>query len=286
MSVSTITMGLSAIAVCICSPQLLSVSPLLCVCFHHCCVYMTTILQIPLSPWHLTTFQLFILPGEERFVGLWYLSLWTMKNIPLEKLVFKFRGNTGQQVLQRLPINSGMYDVLKVYLSSHLIIQKDFFLEIAENSSVQHRKCCSIHNVPNMHSFNFLIIFKSLAVLSLHCFAWTFSNCSRQGLLSSFSAQAPLQQLLLLQSTGSRVRGLQQLWLVHLVAPWHMQSSQTRDPTCVFCIGRWILNPQTIRKSNMHIFYSNKMRETNHQIDDCKIRRWVSNIQLNIYRLR
>ena len=28
------------------------------------------------------------------------------------------------------------------------------------------------------------------------------------------------------------------------------------------------------------------MRETNHQIDDCKMRRWVSNTQLSIYRLR
>ena len=26
-----------------------------------------------------------------------------------------------------------------------------------------------------------------------------------------------------------------------LVAPWHMDSSQTRNRTCVPCIGRWIL---------------------------------------------
>ena len=32
-------------------------------------------------------------------MGLWYLSLWTMKNIPLKELVFKIRGKTGQQVV-------------------------------------------------------------------------------------------------------------------------------------------------------------------------------------------
>ena len=42
--------------------------------------------------------------------------------------------------------------------------------------------------------------------------------------------------------SGSRVHGLQQLWLVGLVAPWHVASSQTRDRTCVALIGRRILN--------------------------------------------
>ena len=35
--------------------------------------------------------------------------------------------------------------------------------------------------------------------------------------------------LLLSYSMGSRVRELQQLWRVGLVAPWHVESSQTRD---------------------------------------------------------
>ena len=33
-----------------------------------------------------------------------------------------------------------------------------------------------------------------------------------------------------------------------LVAPWHVESSQTRDGTHVLCIGRWILSHQTTRK--------------------------------------
>ena len=33
--------------------------------------------------------------------------------------------------------------------------------------------------------------------------------------------------------------GLQWLWHMGLVASWHVESSQTRDWTCVPCIGRW-----------------------------------------------
>ena len=30
--------------------------------------------------------------------------------------------------------------------------------------------------------------------------------------------------------------------VVGLIAPWHVESSQTRDCTCIPCIGRWIFN--------------------------------------------
>ena len=33
-----------------------------------------------------------------------------------------------------------------------------------------------------------------------------------------------------------------------LAALWHVGSSRTRDPTCVSCIGRWILNYWTTRE--------------------------------------
>ena len=33
-----------------------------------------------------------------------------------------------------------------------------------------------------------------------------------------------------------------------LVAQWHVESSQTKDPACVPCIGRWVLNHWTTRK--------------------------------------
>ena len=51
-----------------------------------------------------------------------------------------------------------------------------------------------------------------------------------------------------LQARGLRSRDLcapehrlQSLWCMGLVAPWHAESSQTRDRTCVPCTGRWIL---------------------------------------------
>ena len=87
-----------------------------------------------------------------------------------------------------------------------------------------------------------------------------FSSCSEQELLSrpmGFS----LQQFLLLQRMGSRVLGLQELWLTGSRAltqyfwhtkkavPQHTGSSWTRDQICVPCTSRQILNPWTTRKA-------------------------------------
>ena len=62
-------------------------------------------------------------------------------------------------------------------------------------------------------------------------------------------------RLLLLLSTGSRHAGFsscvswaQCLWYAGLVAPRHIESSRTRDWTCVPCIDRRILNYWTTRK--------------------------------------
>ena len=57
-----------------------------------------------------------------------------------------------------------------------------------------------------------------------------------------------LRWLLLLQSMGSRLSGLHQLWCTDLVAPRHVGSSWTRARTCVPCIGRRILNHCTTRE--------------------------------------
>ena len=44
----------------------------------------------------------------------------------------------------------------------------------------------------------------------------------------------------------------QQLWHMGLVAPWHVESSWTRDRTCVLCVGRWIINHCTTREVLIH----------------------------------
>ena len=71
-----------------------------------------------------------------------------------------------------------------------------------------------------------------------------------------------LQWLLLLRSTGSKCAGFrscgmraQQLWLMGLVAPRHVGSSQTRARTHVPCIGRWILNHCATREACMSSLY-------------------------------
>ena len=40
----------------------------------------------------------------------------------------------------------------------------------------------------------------------------------------------------------------QELWILGLAAPWHVESFLTRDQTLISCIGRWILNHRTTRE--------------------------------------
>ena len=92
------------------------------------------------------------------------------------------------------------------------------------------------------------------------CCMRAFSSCSEWGYswlqCSSFSLQ-----WLLLWTRGSRVCGLQYLWLegsraraqwlwcTGLVASWHAGSSRTRDQTGLPCIGRWMLNQGVMREA-------------------------------------
>ena len=80
-----------------------------------------------------------------------------------------------------------------------------------------------------------------------------FSSCCQQGLFSGCSVQAShcggfscctAKALgcmgLVVWLVGSKAQA-QYLWCMGLVALWHIQSSQTRDQTCVSYIGRQIL---------------------------------------------
>ena len=120
---------------------------------------------------------------------------------------------------------------------------------------------CQLHKNRPSVTWNSLLLFLSffllfLAVLSLCCFGWVFFSCG-SGSCSSvwctgFSLQWPL--LCWAQALGcvsfnncsvwawrlrlpdSRAQA-QWLWCIGLVAPWHVEFSQTRDRTCVPCIG-------------------------------------------------
>ena len=59
---------------------------------------------------------------------------------------------------------------------------------------------------------------------------------------------------LLLGNTDSRACRLQRLRYTGLVAPWHAESSWTRDRTYVPCIGRQVLSYRTTRKTPQFIF--------------------------------
>ena len=103
------------------------------------------------------------------------------------------------------------------------------------------------------------IIYLFLVAVHLCCCMWTFSSCSTwvphhcgfsccrvwaigHAGFSTCGSQAQYSWF-----AGSRVQA-QKLWCMGLVASQHMDSSQTRDPTCVSCISRWILNQWTTKK--------------------------------------
>ena len=75
-----------------------------------------------------------------------------------------------------------------------------------------------------------LFIYLSLTALGLCCCARSFSSCDAWG--------SSLWWLLISQSTGSRVCGRQDLWCTGLVALQHVESTRTREQTCVPYIGR------------------------------------------------
>ena len=104
--------------------------------------------------------------------------------------------------------------------------------------------------------FDNSFIYLLLAGLGLHHFPWTFSRCSRQGLLSRCGVEA---SHMVASNCGTRAlghagcsscspqaRSLQHMGLVTLR---HVGSSQTRDRTHVPCNGRPILNHWATREA-------------------------------------
>ena len=86
-----------------------------------------------------------------------------------------------------------------------------------------------------------------MAVLGLRGCPQAFPSCE-QGLLS-----AAVRGLLTAGSSCCRAQSpgdqAQPWWPPGLVTPEHVDSSQTRDRTCVPCIGRQILSHWTARKA-------------------------------------
>ena len=112
----------------------------------------------------------------------------------------------------------------------------------------------------------FLSAVLSLSLCSRENCTWAFSSCSKQELLliavlvshcysySCCGAQALEHRL---KKKKKRTQA-QYLCCLGLVAPRHVVSSQTRDQTCVPCIGRWILYHWTPREVSVSGFQPSK----------------------------
>ena len=98
----------------------------------------------------------------------------------------------------------------------------------------------------------FLLCFASLSLTYFYLLLyfwllWVFIAARRFSLVAVSKGAPPCEF-----SLWALVHRLQQLWLVGLIALWHVGSSQIRDQTRVPCIGRWILNHWTTRE--VHCF--------------------------------
>ena len=114
-----------------------------------------------------------------------------------------------------------------------------------------------------MHRYAFKKIFIYWIGLGLHCCALAFSSCGKRGLLCNCDAWvSPCggfsccgASALACMDFRSYDSWAQQLWSTGLAALWHVESSRTRDQTCVPCICRWILNHWTTREVPMHTYF-------------------------------
>ena len=94
-----------------------------------------------------------------------------------------------------------------------------------------------------------------------------YSSCSAQASCSSGFPCCRAQALGCMGFSSCRVwtRGL---WYVDLLAVWHLKSSQTRDRTCIPCIGRWILNPWTTREISTWALYGEIFATIENEIEN------------------
>ena len=138
------------------------------------------------------------------------------------------------------------------YCSSQWLYQFTFPPTLQEEFPFLHT-LSSIYYLQTFLFNKFICLFIYLIYFWLH---WAFIAVCRLSLVAASRGYSSLWctgfslwWLLLLQSTGSRARRLQQLRRTGLAAPWHVGSSRIRAQTCVSCIGRQILNHCATREA-------------------------------------
>ena len=101
----------------------------------------------------------------------------------------------------------------------------------------------------------YLFIYLFLAALGIGFCSQDFTSCS-DGDYSLIVVHRLLIEVVSL-FVENRLQGAraQQLWHIGFVAMWHVESSWTRDQTCVPCIAKKILNHWTTREASTLNFY-------------------------------
>ena len=103
------------------------------------------------------------------------------------------------------------------------------------------------------------VLYLFLAVPGLCCWVWAFSSCREQGY--SFVAVVSLSPLWVLLLWSKALAYVASVVVVHglsclaVCEVSFLVSFQARDQTCVPCVGRWILNHWTIRKSKLKLIF-------------------------------
>ena len=109
------------------------------------------------------------------------------------------------------------------------------------------------HSFYNFTFWNRICLF--LAALGLCRCTRTFSSCGERERLSSWGGQTSHSWGFSFCGTRLGYLGTVDSEHMGLVAPRHVESSQTRDWTCVPWIGRWILNYWTTREVQTMAFW-------------------------------
>ena len=102
-----------------------------------------------------------------------------------------------------------------------------------------------------LYEYNFIFFFLIITLKNFRLY-WVCAAARR--LLKLWCMGFSWRWFLLLQCTGSRGCGAQELLRTGLVAPQHEGSFWPRDLTCVPCFCRWILNHWTTKEAPNLVF--------------------------------
>ena len=121
------------------------------------------------------------------------------------------------------------------------------FISVVWNQTLKISKICLYRYSSECEVVSHCGAFFLLAALGLYCCTGAFSSCVEWGLLS-LQVESSAQAALVAEHRLQGVRA-QYLCRTGLVAPQHVEYSQTRDWMGVHCIEAWIPNHWTSREA-------------------------------------